>query len=93
MVLFGRAHHWPARLATFVGLRQFHAVRYARRFADNTRENLFCGVDQSFDPAAASAATPELSSLAGISGSAITRTNRDALSRCGVLGSCPMFLP
>lgn len=55
MVLFGSAHHWLDRLSTTPGVRQFLAARYARRFADNTRENLFRGVYESFDAAAASA--------------------------------------
>ena len=55
MVLFERAHHWLDRLTTLPGLRQACAIRYERRFAGNRRENLFRGVYDSFEAAAATA--------------------------------------
>ena len=55
MVLMNRAHRLVDRLAELPGMRGWLAARYERRFAANTQENLFRGVFESFDQAAASA--------------------------------------
>lgn len=55
MVLMRRAHRLVDRLAELPGMQAWLAARYERRFAANTQENLFRGVFDSFDQAAASA--------------------------------------
>lgn len=55
MVLMHRAHRLLDRLAEMPGMRAWAASRYERRFASNTDANLFRGVFETFDQAAASA--------------------------------------
>lgn len=55
MVLMRRAHRLVDRLADAPGVRRLLASRYERRFASNSDENLFRGVFDTFERAAASA--------------------------------------
>ena len=55
MVLIRRAHRLLDRLAQSPGMRPWLAARYERRFARNSDENLFRGVFETFEQAAASA--------------------------------------